>query len=267
MKKLSFKRALITGASSGIGAEFARQLAASGTNLVLVARRKERLEAFAGELKSRHPIEVEVLPADLANPADTNRVVQRIFELRDLDLLVNNAGFGTAKKFLESHQKIDELMTQVHVVALIMLSRAALQSMTLRKKGAIINVSSIAAYSPISGPLYSSTKSFQVMFSKNLASELRRTGVKVQALCPGFTSQTEFQEAAGIDKSAIPGFLWMTAERVVKTSLRCLRRNKVICIPGLRNKFFAFLMSCPLTSWLVDLAAKTKAVKKRSGRP
>jgi hypothetical protein len=262
--KMAFKKALITGASAGLGEEFARRLAETGTDMILVARRKERLEVLANELASKFGIRVEIFPADLSQNADIKKLEEKIRQTEDLDLLINNAGFGGKGNFYQDGGEEAQRMIKVHVVAPTELTGAALPAMTARKRGAIINVASLAAFSPLSGAMYSSTKAFLVMFSENLQTELIETGIKVQALCPGLT-HTEFHQVAGIKKEAIPGILWMKAERVVRISLRALSKKKVIVIPGLRNKFLAFLMRCPWTYGLVRFAARQRKIRKKAG--
>ncbi|MGB9835601.1 MAG: SDR family NAD(P)-dependent oxidoreductase [Candidatus Saccharicenans sp.] len=263
MGRLVFQKALITGASAGLGLEFARQLAAAGTDLIVVARRAEKLESLAGELNREYGVKVEVLPADLTREEDVQKVARKIVETPELDLLINNAGFGGKSKFIEDRQGEAEDMIKVHVLAPVVLTRAALPGMIKNRRGAVINVASVAAFSPLSGSMYSSTKAFLVMFSENLQAELHGTGIRVQALCPGLT-HTEFHERAGINKEAIPGILWMTAGRVVRVSLKALSRKRVIVVPGLRNKFITFLLRCPLTYGLVRRAARQKWLRKRA---
>lgn len=264
MPKPTFRTALVTGASAGLGAEFARQLAAAGTDLVLVARREEKLAVLAEELGKAHHVGVEVLPADLSTEQGMARVERRVGELTGLDLLVNNAGYGGRGGFATGDAANHISMLKVHIDTTVRLTRAALPGMLDRARGGIINVASIAAFSPFSGPMYSGTKSFLVMFSENLHGEARDKGVVVQALCPGFT-HTEFHEVAGMDKSALPKGLWMTSERVVRISLRRLGRG-ALCIPGLRNKAIAFLMRCPLTLAAVRALGRTAIIRKKAGR-
>jgi short-subunit dehydrogenase len=265
MPQTIFRTALITGASAGMGAEFARQLAAAGTNLILVARRLDRLTEMARELQGQHAVKVEVLQADLATSEGVERVERRIAEDATFDLLVNNAGFGGGPgSFWEREAGHHLNMVQVHVAATVRLCRAALPGMIARGRGGIINLASIAAFSPFSGPMYSGTKAFLVMFSENLQGELQDTGVSIQALCPGMT-HTEFHEVADIDKAIVPGFLWMTAEKVVRISLRRLGHGAV-CVPGWKNKTIAFLMRCPLTAAGIRAIGQSKAVRKRSQR-
>ncbi|MEW5958412.1 MAG: SDR family oxidoreductase [Chloroflexota bacterium] len=237
--------ALITGASSGLGAEFARQLAAQGYHLILVARRQARLLALAAELEQTHAITAEVLVADLARPDDIERVKQRLGQVDKLSLLVNNAGFGTAGNFADIDLNPQLDMVHVHVLAAIHLCRAALPGMIARGRGAIINVSSIAGLAPLPGNVtYCATKAYLNMFSEALQIELAGTGVQVQALCPGFTI-TEFHDSpefAGRSRSRSPNLLWLSAAEVVTASLRALKKDRVRCVPGLQYKFLAMLI-------------------------
>lgn len=264
MSRTTFRTALITGGSAGMGAEYARQLAAAGTNLILVARRLDRLEELARRLREKHAVAVETLQADLATSDGIDRVERRLAGDETLDLLVNNAGFTGGKSFIERDAAVHMDMVQVHVATTARLSRAVLPGMIARGRGAIINVASIAAWSAFSGPMYSGTKAFLVMFSENLQSELLGTGVCVQALCPGMT-HTEFHEVAHIDKAIVPKPFWMTAEEVVRISLRRLGRGTV-CVPGWKNKTIAFLMRCPVTAAGVRAFSRLPAVRKRSQR-
>lgn len=264
MSPTPYRTALITGASAGLGAEYARQLAATGTSLILVARRLDRLTDLARELREKHAVTVETLQADLSTPEGVERVNRRLAEDETLDLLVNNAGFSGGKSFVERDPAIHMDMVQVHVVATVRLSRAVLPGMISRGRGAIINIASMAAWSAFSGPMYSGTKAFLVMFSENLQSELLRTGVSVQALCPGMT-HTEFHEVAGIDEAIVPKPLWMTAEEVVRISLGRFGHG-VICVPGWKNKAIAFLMRCPLTAAGVRAISRLPAVRKKANR-
>jgi short-subunit dehydrogenase len=229
--------ALITGASSGIGAEFARQLAAQNYDLILVARRSERLLALANEIINHHPVSTTVLPADLSDDESLCNVEQAIRECPQLDLLINNAGFGVRGNFASGAIDKHLSMIDVHVIATVRLSRAALPSMVAARRGGIINVSSVAAFFPaVSNPTYSATKAYLNAFSESLAAELRGTGVKVQALCPGFTI-TEFHsttEYKGLTvHSQVPRLAWLTDKRVVSDSLKDLQRNRTVCIPGM----------------------------------
>ncbi|HEK85195.1 MAG: SDR family NAD(P)-dependent oxidoreductase [Candidatus Saccharicenans sp.] len=263
MRQPIFHKALITGASAGLGEEYAKQLAVLGTDLILVARRLERLQELAAELTREYGVQTEVLAADLSREEDIQKVVQKIIDTPDLDLLINNAGFGGKGKFIEDREGEAEQMIKVHVLAPVVLTRAALPAMQKNKRGAVVNVASVAAFSPFSGAMYSSTKAFLVMFSENLQSELLGTGIKIQALCPGLT-HTEFHQVAGMKVEAIPEILWMAAEQVVRISLKALGQNKVIIIPGWQNKIITFFMRCPLTYRLVRWATKQKWLRERA---
>jgi len=248
--------ALITGASAGIGAAFARQLAAQGYRLILSARRVDRLRALATELSA---VPVEIFPADLTQPADVQRLAERIAAEPDLTLLINNAGFGKQGRFWESDPQGQFDMAQVHMMAVVQLTRAALPNMTARGRGAMINVSSVAAFlARGSGAMYHASKAFLNAFSEGLNAELRGTGVHVQALCPGFTI-TEFHstpEYKDFRRSRIPGFLWMSADQVVKESLADLRRERGLCVPGWYYKFAVALISAPLIRPLAQWTAR-----------
>jgi short-subunit dehydrogenase len=234
--------ALITGASSGIGATFARQLAAQGYDLILVARRVERLQSLADELRHCYSVRAEAIAADLSAEADLQQVEQRVADQDNLTMLVNNAGFGTVGAFVHVPLERHVDMIAVHVIAPTRLCYAALPGMIRRKQGAIINVSSVAAFMPASVD-YSSTKAYLNVFSEALQMELKGTGVYVQALCPGLT-HTEFHDSPEFKSPAsrigkAPKFAWMSAEDVVATSLRSLGHGSVICIPGWGNRLMA----------------------------
>lgn len=257
--------ALITGGSAGIGATFARHLAAQGYDLVLVARGKERLQALAAELSGRHGSAVEILVADLVDQAGIGQVAERIEHLDDLTLVVNNAGFGTTGRFarVDPERQID--MINVHVLASVRLTQAALPGMIARAQGGIINLASLAAFAPLpGGATYSATKAYLVMFSEALDNELQGTGVHVQALCPGFT-HTEFHstpEFSDGDRQGIPGFLWMQADDVVDASLSALRRGEVVCIPGAKNRVLATLMRTPPSSALARFGMRLSLARR-----
>jgi uncharacterized protein len=229
------KVALVTGASSGIGAVFARRLSEQGFDLILVARRRERLERLASGLAG-----AEVLVADLAVDADLRRVEERIAAEPDLECLVNNAGFGSQGRFREAGLEIQDRMHRLHVIATLRLTHAALGVMLARARGSIINVSSVAGFlhNPFSVS-YGATKAWINSFTEALYVELKSAGspIRIQALCPGFTV-SEFHDVLGIDRSVIPRSLWMSAEEVVETSLRSLEQDKVIVIPGWRYRWF-----------------------------
>jgi uncharacterized protein len=226
---------LVTGASSGIGEVFARRLAARGIRVILVARRRERLERLAAALPG-----AEALVADLTIESDLRRVEERIEAAPRLEYVVNNAGFGTLGRFIETNLEDQDRMHRLHVLAIMRLTHAALRGMARRSSGNIINVSSVAAFIQNSQNVsYGATKAWINHFTEGLYVELRgmRSPVRVQALCPGFT-YSEFHDTLGISRSAIPRSLWLSAEEVVDASLRGLERNRLFVIPGWRYRLF-----------------------------
>ncbi|MGW4422891.1 SDR family NAD(P)-dependent oxidoreductase [Streptosporangium sp. NPDC004631] len=223
--------ALITGATAGIGAAFARRLAADGFSLVLVARDKDRLGASAESLRLRYGVGVEVLPADLSTDEGLGKVEKRLAE--GVDLLVNNAGFGHPGSFLDVPVAEELRMLKVHCEAVLRLTMAALPGMRERDRGAVINVASVAAF--FTRGSYSASKAWVVSYSESVAAELTGTRVRVMALCPGFV-RTEFHERASMDTSGIPAFLWLSADDVVREAMRDLARGRRVSVPDLRYK-------------------------------
>ncbi len=252
------KTALITGASSGIGNVFAKHLAARGYALLLTARRRNRLEALAAELTRQHGVSAEVVPADLTLPDDVERLADVIRSHPNLDLLINNAGFGTRHHYVELDLAMQLDMVRVHVLATMHLTHVALPAMIRRGRGAVINVASMAAFLPMPRIVtYASTKAFLVTFSEALAKELKNTGVRIEALCPGFT-YTEFHDAPefnGFDRSDTSKALWMSADDVVAESLSALETHRVVCVPGRRNRFFLRLIRSPIGKTLLRALA------------
>jgi len=238
--------AVITGASSGLGAAFAGKLAARGYDLLLIARREDRLQSIARALGEQHHVSAEILVADLTDDAALEMVATRIRDAASLGLLVNNAGFGTLGYFFDADPHSQAQMHRLHVIATLRLSHAALGNLVPRAVAGtgIINVSSVAAYgaSP-QNVSYCATKTWMNRFTEGLAIELavKSSPVAVQALCPGFT-RTEFQDAMGMDPSAIPASLWMPADFVVEESLRGFDRRDVFVIPGWRYKLLVWIM-------------------------
>jgi short-subunit dehydrogenase len=227
---------LVTGASAGLGEEFARQLAARGDDLVLVARDRARLEALAKELS----VNAEVLPADLTDDAQLAAVEARA---RDVDLLINNAGFGTFGNFHELDVETETREVRLNVVALLRLTHAAAASMATRGNGAILNVASLAGFQP--GPMNATsgaTKAFVVSFTEAVHEEMRGAGVSVSVLCPGFT-HTEFQARANAPASEVPGFMWQNPPEVVKAGLDGVAKNRAVIVPGTVNKVLGTLSS------------------------
>ena len=229
--------ALITGASSGIGLEFARQLAARGDDLVLVARNEAKLTEVASQLTARHNVNVEVLVADLGTCEGLDAVAQRVASTdRAVDVLVNNAGFGVKTRFLDTDLETELSTIDVLVKAVMVLSHAAGKAMTARGHGLIINVSSVASF--MATGTYSAAKAYVTVFSESLATQLAGTGVHVMALCPGFT-HTEFHQRGDIpvDKtSAFGKRLWLTAEQLVSEALKDADAGKFVSVPGTQYK-------------------------------
>jgi short-subunit dehydrogenase len=242
--------ALITGGSSGIGAAFGRRLARNGYDLILVARREGLLRNLCKELSEKHGISAEYLIADLSNPLELQRVEEHLKGISNLEMLINNAGYGRHILFHEDDIDVQEAMLRVHVTASVRLAHAAIPVMLSRGKGAIINVSSGAGLRPRPRSLmYHATKAFLNNFSESLHLELRNMGIRVQALCPGLT-RTDFHMLEDFHMKldcgdAHPIFKKkksMSPEEVVKISLKCLKKNKVICNAGLRNKMRRLLI-------------------------
>jgi short-subunit dehydrogenase len=227
--------ALITGGTSGIGAAFARQLAARGSDLVLVARDADRLASVASDLHSRFGINVETMSADLGKRADLQRVAVRLEDAaHPIDLLINNAGFGVHTKLsAEGRDAVHEHAFDVMCLAVLVLGGAAARSMRARGSGAILNVSSIAGLIRMGS--YSAIKAWVLSYSEGLSVELRKTGVSVTALLPGWV-ETEFHDRAGIRSSSIPNGLWIDADKLVRSALRDVDRRKVISIPTVRYR-------------------------------
>jgi short-subunit dehydrogenase len=233
-------RALVTGASSGIGAAFARALRSRGERLILVARRRDRLEALAHELGGE--AHVLVVPLDLKQPDSAERLKQ-VVESQGLavDLLVNNAGLGHTGPFVDERPEVIRAMLDVNVRAVVELCHAFLPAMRQRGRGAVINVASNAAFQPVPFlTVYAATKAFVLSLSEGLSEELRGSGVRVQVLCPG-TTATEFFEVAGAGEHLLARRLpLMSAEDVVRVSLAGLDRGRVRVVAGWPNRILAF---------------------------
>jgi uncharacterized protein len=248
--------ALVTGASAGLGSGFARTLAQRGYDLILVARREERLKEVAAELSALHAA-AEVLAADLTKDDDLARVTDRIRHCDSLAMLVNNAGFGLEAVYHRSHLAGQDAMVRLHVLAPAHLAHAALPGMVARGRGGIINVSSVAAFLQGSGGvMYCATKAFLNSFTLGLAVELTGTGVRVQALCPGFT-YTEFHDVMGMNRKIVPKWLWLQADYVVTQSLRDLERGRVISVPSLRYKLISGMFRA-MPQWLMNRVGRRR---------
>lgn len=229
--------ALITGASAGLGAEFARQLAAQGHNLVLVARDQARLQATASDLEQRYGIRAEVLPADLTDDGGVAAVVGRLAAAeKPVGVLVNNAGTGLLHSFEKNDISEEKRHLKLHVETAMELAHAVLPGMLERGSGRIINVASVAAFVPRG--TYSAAKAWLLSFSRWANLAYGRRGVKVTAVCPGLT-HTEFHERMGTDKPVAPSWTWLTAGRVVREGLADNLRGKAVCIPSKRYKVLA----------------------------
>jgi short-subunit dehydrogenase len=245
--------AVITGASSGIGAAFARQLAARGWNLLLIARREGRLRAVARDLSAQYRISAEAMPADLTDPSALAAVAAHIRNAPGLGLLVNNAGFGTQGYFHEADADGQLRMHRLHVDATVALTHAAIANLVVqaqlprpnKPRTGVINVSSVAAFGRApQNASYCATKAWMNAFTEGIALELatQNSPVTMQALCPGYTL-SEFHDVTGQDRSAIPSWLWMTPDFVVSESLRAFEKGKLVVVPGWRYKLALGLLT------------------------
>ncbi|MDO4573595.1 MAG: SDR family NAD(P)-dependent oxidoreductase [Planctomycetia bacterium] len=248
--------AVVTGASSGIGRSFARQLAADGCDLILVARREFVLESLKEELEKQYGVLVEAFPADLTQLDEIQRVEKRLEACENLMYLVNCAGFGTGTgMFPNVDVNLESQMLMLHTLAPMRLSRVALIPMTLHQKGYLINVASCAAFLASRGAAdYAATKAFLVSFSRNLQCDCAGRGIHVQALCPGFV-RTGFHQSETMKSSAmadqIPRWLWLDADWLVKKSLKQVRKRgfrRVVCVPSFRYK----VLVGTLFSWFLS---------------
>jgi len=227
--------ALVTGASSGIGRAFARELARRSLHLVLVARNQARLEALAADIEAEGS-RAEVLVADLGKPVALRSVEERFAADPPIDVFVNNAAFGVTGRFADVEVEAAETQIRVNVIAPTRLAHAAIRAMQARGRGALVNVSSGAMFFPsLLNAVYSGTKAHLGILSMTIAEELRDSGIDVVTVFPGFT-RTEFQQRAGFDVGQVPSFLWQSAEQVVGESLAALEAGRAVCIPGLQNR-------------------------------
>ncbi len=231
--------ALITGASAGIGEATARELAARGLGVTLVARREDRLRSLAGELSERFGVRAEAIGADLGSSTARADLVRRIDELGlEVEILVNNAGFGGGEDFVETDRELLTSMVELNCLALLDLQAAYLPRMLERGRGAVINIASTAAFQPLPGSAtYAATKAFVLSLSEAVHEELKGTGVTLTAVCPG-PVKTEFMDAAGLTgaEEQLPGMFWMSAESVAKAAVEAAEEGKRAIVPGLINR-------------------------------
>lgn len=226
--------AVVTGATVGLGAAFARRLARGGHHLVLVARDTDALERRAAELHDRYGVEATALPADLTTDAGIAAVEERLADRgRPVGVLVNNAGFGLRGTYLQAPLDDELRMLKLHCEAVLRLTTAAAGAMRERGRGVVVNVASVAAFVPRG--TYGASKAWVVQFTQGAARELAGSGVRLMALCPGFV-RTEFHQRAGMGTGNVPGWMWLDADRVVGAALRDLARGRTVSIPDIRYK-------------------------------
>jgi short-subunit dehydrogenase len=247
--------ALITGSTAGIGAAFARRLAADGHNLVLVARDTKRLREQATELHDRHGIEAKVLTADLATDDGIEAVAARLADRKNpVDLLINNAGFGNKGRYLDVSMVEELTMLKVHCEAVLRLTSAAAEAMRERGRGGVVNVASVAAFLPRG--TYGASKAWVVQFTQGAARDLVGSGVRLMALCPGFV-RTEFHQRAGMGTDNIPGWMWLDADKLVAAALGDLARGKTVSIPDPRYKALMGMVKVVPRGLLGGLSSRT----------
>ncbi|MCG7206361.1 SDR family NAD(P)-dependent oxidoreductase [Streptomyces arenae] len=247
--------ALITGSTAGIGAAFARRLAADGHNLVLVARDTKRLREQATELHDRHGIEAEVLTADLAEDAGIDSVAARLGDRRNpVDLLINNAGFGNKGRYLDVSMADELRMLKVHCEAVLRLTSAAAEAMRERGRGGVVNVASVAAFVPRG--TYGASKAWVVQFTQGAARDLAGSGVRLMALAPGFV-RTEFHERAGMGTDNIPGWMWLDADKLVAAALADLARGRTLSVPDPRYKVLTGLAKLAPRNLVGGISSRT----------
>jgi len=252
----------VTGATAGIGKAFAVRLADDGWDLVLVARDEERLKELASFLGGTYGVRADILKADLSTVAGAEAVEERLRSTR-IDLLVNNAGLSLNTPFLKSTVDKELYLLSVNVQAVMRLTHAALDGMVSRRKGAIINVSSVAGFAAtMPGSTYPASKAWVTNFSESIALSVARHGVKVMALCPGFT-RSEFHSRAGIDMSKTPSWMWLTTQQVVAEALRDLQKGKTLSVPSLKYKILVGVVRHTPTRILRRLA---RGARVRTGR-
>jgi short-subunit dehydrogenase len=261
--------ALVTGASSGIGAAIARELADRGHDLILVARREQRLRSLADELTTEHEIGAEVIACDLSKPDERERLHSGIAERgRWVEVLVNNAGFGSEGRFVDSDTARMVEMVEVNVAAVVDLSGRFLPGMANRGRGAVINIASAASFQPIPGTaVYAASKAFVLSFSEAIRTEMRGTGVGVTAVCPG-PVETEFTEAAGIGgvEDETPSAFWISAEDVARHAVQGAADDKRVVVPGAIYKATSLLGQHSPRSLVLPIAERIWRTGTSRGR-
>ncbi len=258
--------AVITGASSGIGEAFALGLALMGFNLMIIARRENKLQEIAKELRDKQDIDVLVIKADLSKIEDIDMVYEKLRETENITLLINNAGFGVSGSFIESDLTKQIDMINVHNIASFQFCKAVLPQMIERNTGTIINVSSIGGLMvKYGGVTYTTTKAFLVTLSEALQEELRHTNIKIQALCPGMTESGfhNTKEFERFDKSIVPKKFWMSSYEVAQKSLEALSKKKTVYVPGFRNRLIVTLSNSKIFEKIIKSLAKRKLSKKK----
>lgn len=238
--------ALVTGASVGIGESFTRLLAEHGYNIILVSRDRERLEERAHHLRERYKVETYVLPADLATESGS-QIVERYIEEHPIEILVNNAGFGTNKAFSKSDLAVEQALLDVLVRVPMRLTHIVLRPMRERNSGMIINVSSVASW--IAGGTYSAAKSYLTVLSESLHTELSDTNVRICALCPGFT-RTEFHQRGRMKMAGLPPFLWLNSDKVVAKAWKDALAGKAVSVPGRQYQVISFITRYAPRPWV-----------------
>ncbi|MET7637543.1 SDR family NAD(P)-dependent oxidoreductase [Streptomyces sp. NPDC005438] len=246
---------LITGATAGLGAAFARRAARDGHAVVLVARDGERLRRVANELTATHRTPTEVLPADLGTEEGLRAVEHRLSDAGSpVDVLVNNAGFGLRDRFLQASLEQELTMLRVHCEAVLRLTTAAVTGMRERGRGAVVNVASVAAFVPRG--TYGASKAWVAQFTQGAAVDLASEGVRLMALCPGLV-RTEFHQRAGMGTEDVPGWMWLDADRVVDAALRDLARGRTLSVPDLRYKTLAGVTKLVPRGWLGRVSSRS----------
>ena len=251
--------ALVTGATSGIGESFTRLLASHKYNIVLVARDLPRLQERAQGLEEKFGAKTLVIQADLATDEGCLKVENYILE-NQIDVLINNAGFGTSKAFTMSTLEIEQQLLDVLVRTPMRLMHVALPLMKQRNKGVIINVSSVAGY--IAGGTYSASKSYLTVLSESLHTELAPTGVKISALCPGFT-RTEFHQRGKMSMKGLPNFLWLNSDRLVEQSWSDALKGKAVSVPGWQYKLLIFIVQTVPRSIVRKVGMNVRSKQRR----